>query len=294
MNIPAWMKRDSKAYELVMAYGQILLGCLIGGAAYPLFLTPNSIAPGGLTGVATITNVLLGWPVGIVSLALNIPLFLIGYRSMGRIFAFRSLIAMVIFSLAIDLEQFEPMTNDPLLGTLFGGVVLGIGLGLILRGGATTGGTDMIAQIVHSRLSFISTGTFLFGVDFLVVIAAGIFMGMSEALYALICIWVSAKVIDMVVMGFSGNKACYIISGETERISHHIMHDMERGATLLSAKGAWTKEDRPVLLCVLNQREVPRLKGIVREADPTAFMFVTDTYEALGEGFGKLDKGNGN
>ena len=132
--------------QIAVSYLQILLGCLIGAAAYPAFLIPNNIAPGGLTGVATILNYLFGLPVGTVSLALNIPLFIIGYRSMGKIFAFRSLIATVLFSLLIDLLPIRPVSRDPLLGTLFGGVVLGAGLGLILRGGATTGGTDMIAR----------------------------------------------------------------------------------------------------------------------------------------------------
>lgn len=162
---------SNRKKELFLAYGQILLGCVIGAAAYPAFLIPNSIAPGGVTGVATILNHLFQWPVGTVSLTLNIPLFIIGYRSMGRIFAFRSLIATMLFSLLIDILPLRPVSGDPLLGTLFGGVVLGLGLGLILRGGATTGGTDMIARMVHRRFPFITVGAFLFALDFLVVAA---------------------------------------------------------------------------------------------------------------------------
>ena len=139
--------------EIFQAYVQIIIGCVIGAAAYPLFLIPNNIAPGGLTGAATILNFLFGWPVGTVSLIMNIPLFIIGYRTMGKIFAFRSLIATLLFSVLIDVLPLQPITVepvlDPLLGTLFGGVLLGIGLGLILRGGATTGGTDMIARMVQ-------------------------------------------------------------------------------------------------------------------------------------------------
>ena len=132
------------AAERFFSYMQILIGCVIGAAAYPLFMTPNRIAPGGITGIATILNHLFRWPVGTVSLILNMPLFVIGYKAMGRIFVFRSFIATILFSVLIDLLPLKPMTNDPLLGTLYGGVMLGAGLGIIMRGGATTGGSDMI------------------------------------------------------------------------------------------------------------------------------------------------------
>ena len=160
--------------ELLSAYGQIVLGCVIGAAAYPAFLVPNRIAPGGLTGMAIILNHLFGLPIGTTSLLMNIPLFLMGYKAMGGIFAFRSLLATLLFSVLIDLLPLPVISSDPLLGTLFGGAVLGIGLGLILRGGATTGGTDMIARMVHRRFPFITVGAFLFALDFAVVLAAGV------------------------------------------------------------------------------------------------------------------------
>ena len=283
------MKDKLLRNERTTAYFQIILGCLIGGAAYPMFLVPNNIAPGGLTGVATILNYLFHWPVGTVSLLMNIPLFIIGWRTMGKVFAVRSLFATVLFSLAIDLLQVRPVTNDPLLGTLYGGVLLGAGLGLIMRGQATTGGTDMVARMVHRRWSFVSVGTFLFAIDFLVVIAAGVLMGVSEALYALICIFVSSKVIDVVMIGFTSNKACYIITERHEQVAARILDEMDRGATLLTARGAYSKTDRPVILCVAARHEVTRLKRIVREEDEAAFMFVTEAHEALGEGFSRFD-----
>lgn len=287
-----WIKRlrqNDRAWERTCAYAQIVLGCIVGGAAYPMFLVPCRIAPGGLTGVATILNHLFGLPVGVTSLAMNVPLFLIGYRAMGRIFAFRSLIATVLFSLAIDLIRIAPVTVDPLLGTLYGGVLLGAGLGLILRGSATTGGTDMIARMVHRRWPFISVGTFLFAIDFVVVVAAGLLMGVSEALYALICIFVSSKVIDVVMIGFGGNKACWIISERWEQVTARILRQMDRGATLMTARGAYSRTERPVVLCVVSRQEVPQLKSIVRDEDEAAFMFVTEAHEALGEGFSSLN-----
>ena len=277
------------AREIAFGYLQILAGSLVAAAAYPAFLVPNNIAPGGLTGVATILNFLFHWPVGTVSLLLNIPLFIIGYRAMGRIFAFRSLIATVLFSILIDILPIRPVSTDPLLGTLFGGVVLGAGLGLILRGGATTGGSDMVARMVHRRLPFISVGMFLFAVDCLVVLGAAVAIGTEQALYAFINIYVCSKVIDTVMMGFSGNKACFIMTSRWEQITQRLMDEVGRGVTHLEAKGAYTGRQQPVVLCVAARQEIMSVKRIVQEEDEKAFMFITEAHEALGEGFSRLD-----
>ncbi len=286
----AMKKIAQRKNVLIRAYGQILLGCIIGAVAYPTFLIPNRIAPGGLTGIATILNHLFQVPVGTVSLILNVPLFIIGYRRMGKIFAFRSLLATLLFSALIDLLPLPAVSNDPLLGTLFGGVVLGIGMGLILRGGATTGGTDMMAKMVHRRFPFISVGAFLFFFDFLVVCAAGLLIGGEEALYALINIYVCSRVMDTVMVGFSGNKACFVMTDEWNSVAHRIMKEIGRGATYLQAKGAYSGTERPVVLCVVSRQEITAIKRIVQEEDSTAFMFITDAHEALGEGFARLDE----
>ncbi len=274
--------------EQFMAWLQIVMGCVIGAAAYPTFLDPGKIAPGGLTGVAMILKHLWGWEIGITSLILNVPLFIVGYKAMGRVFAFRSLVATVLFSLAIDLLPLRAIPVEPILGTLYGGILLGSGLGLILRGGATTGGTDMCARMVHKYLPFLSVGMFLFLIDCMVVVAAWIFIGSSEALYALVCIFVSGKAVDMVMLGLSQNKACFVITSEWEKVSQRLLDEMERGVTQLSARGAYTGAERPVVLCVLPPQEVSRLKEIVRQEDEKAFMFITEAHEALGEGFSNL------
>ena len=274
--------------EQLLAWLQIVLGCVIGAAAYPTFLDPGKIAPGGLTGVAMILKHLWGWDIGITSLILNIPLFIVGYKAMGRLFAFRSLVATILFSLMIDLLPLKAITVEPILGTLYGGILLGIGLGFILRGGATTGGTDMAARMVHKYLPFLSVGMFLFLIDCIVVVAAWIFIGSSEALYALICIFISGKAVDMVMLGLSSNKACFVITSEWEKVSQRLMTEMDRGVTQLSARGAYSGTERPVVLCVLPPQEVSRLKAIVRQEDEKAFMFITEAHEALGEGFSSL------
>ncbi len=280
--------RGQKRRESLLAYAQILLGCIIGGAAYPLFLLPGQIAPGGLSGVAMILNHLFGTPVGLMSILLNIPLFLVGFRAMGHVFVLRSLIGTFLFSICIDLIQLPAMTMDPMLGCIFGGIVLGVGLGLIMRGGATTGGTDMMARMVHKHLPFITTGTFLFIFDCLVVVAAGFFIGAEEALYALICIFVSSKALDMVMIGVTTNKACFIITDAWEKVTQRILHDMDRGVTQLIARGAYSGKEKTVVLSILPASEVSRMKKIVMEEDSDAFMFITDAHEALGEGFSKL------
>jgi len=274
--------------EQLMAYLQIIVGCLLGAMAYPLFLSPNYISPGGLTGVAMVLNYLFTVPVGTTSLLLNIPLFLIGYKAMGRVFVFRSLIAMLLFSLLIDVIPLPVATTQPLLGAIFGGVLLGVGLGLILRGGATTGGTDMAARMVHSRFQHISVGSFLFALDCVSVLMAGLFIEVEYALYALICIYICSRVIDMIMMGVSREKACYVISGQHEAIKRELMDKLERGVTVLRAEGGWSGEERPVLLCVLTPQELTRLKAIVRSMDESAFVFISDAHEVLGEGFRKL------
>ena len=274
--------------EILMAYAQIFIGSVIGAAAYPTFLIPNNIAPGGLTGVATILNYLAGWPVGITALVLNIPLFLIGYRTMGKVFAFRSLVATALFTILIDILPLKPVSEDPLLGTLFGGVVLGIGLGLILRGGATTGGSDMIARMVHKRFPVVTVGGFLFLLDCAVILCAWFTMSAKAALYALICIFINAKAVDLVLAGFGSAKACFIITNRAVDITQRIMNELDRGATVVNGTGAYSGQERTLLISVVSQREVIPLKKIVRQEDEKAFMFITDTHETLGEGFSAL------
>ena len=279
-------------HEQVRSYIQIMAGCVLGGLAYPLFLVPNSIAPGGLTGIATILNHIFQVPVGLTSMVLNLPLFIIGFRAMGRVFVWRSLVATVLFSVSIDLLKVPPMTDDVLLGAVYGGGLLGVGLGIIFRGEATTGGSDMIARMVHRKFSFISVGAFLFAIDFMVIVASGFVMGAQHAMYALICIIVSAKIVDMVLDGFSVQKACFVISDKSVAVTNRIMEELNRGVTLLTATGAYSGREKPVVLCVAGRQEVPRIKEIVRQEDEKAFMFITEAHEALGEGFSKLTDDN--
>ncbi len=279
-----WHIRD----ERISAYVQIVFGCFVCALAYPAFLVPNTIAPGGITGVATIINHFWGLPVGITSLVLNVPLFIMGYRFMGRVFAFRSLIATILFSLLIDFLPVGPFTDNALLGSLFGGVLLGGGLGFIIRGGATSGGSDMLARMVHSRFPHISVGAFLMIIDFMVVLTVGVVIELEYALYAFISIYASSRLIDVVIEGFQKQKACYIITQAHQAIKQDLMDKLDRGVTVLKAEGGYSGEERPILLCVASAQEVGQIKSIVRQSDESAFVFITDAFEVLGEGFGAL------
>lgn len=275
--------------ERTLAYLQIILGCAVGALAYPLFLTPNNIAPGGLTGIATILHYLFSLPIGLTALALNVPLFIMGYRLLGRIFAFRSLIATILFSLFIDWLPVTAFPADTLLSSVFGGVLLGIGLGLILRGSATTGGSDLIAKMIHAHFQHISVGVILFAIDFCVVISAAFLITPKAALYALITIFIAARIVDVVVQGFERHKACYIITAHHEVIKQKLLENLQRGITILNARGGFSNADRPVLLCIISAQELARLKLIVRMEDENAFVFITAANEVLGEGFDRLD-----
>ena len=250
-----------KNNEPVIGYVYIVLGCIVGGAAYPLFLVPNGIAPGGLTGVATVLNYLFGAPVGVTSLLMNVPLFLMGYKLMGGSFAFRSMIATVLFSLLIDLFRFPALTDDVLLASVYGAILLGVGLGLILRGGATTGGSDMIAKLVHHRMSFVSVGIILLFVDCTVIALAAFTMSTRAALYSLICIFVSSKVIDLVLAGFGSAKMCFVVSAQSAEIASCIMKELDRGVTLLPAVGGYTGKETKALISVVDQRRFLPSRG---------------------------------
>ena len=278
--------KQYKHYPLARDYALILLGCIISGVSYAYFFVPNNIAPGGITGVATVLTHLIGWPpVGTLSFILNIPLFLLGFRSGGKLFVLRSFIAMMLLSLFIDVLPGKPITTDPMLASLFGGILLGIGLGFVLRAGTTTGGTDLAAQMVHNRFSFISVGTFLFAIDCMVVLLAGIVFDIQAALFALISLYVSTKAIDMVIKGWNTEQQIMIISDASSSIADRIMKEMDRGATFLSATGAYTGEKRGMIYCVVTRAQIMQVKSIVSAIDPRAFVTVSNAHEVMGEGF---------
>ena len=283
-----WYRNKSHRFRHeILSTGVILFGNLCMALGMNFFLIPNKIVGGGLSGIGTVLYHIFGLPVGLSVLVMNIPLFLLSWRVLGRSFGVKTLIATVILSIFIDATAFVPvLTGDLLLASLVGGGMVGLGLGLIFRQEASTGGTDLAAKIIHKVISFFSVGQILLVIDALVVITAGMVFGQYElALYAGVNIFITARVIDAVVIGVNYTKAAYVISLHSDGISERILQEMDRGVTELKGKGRYTGTDRPVLLCVLRSRDIPHLKQIVSDIDPEAFVFISDVREVFGEGF---------
>ena len=268
-------------------YAGITLGALLTAVALNMFLIPNKVAAGGVSGMATVLHYLVGAPVGATMLALNIPLFLASIKVLGAKFGVRTLYGAAILSVAIDLSApFTPvLTHDLLLSSLYGGVLSGIGMGIVFRFGGTTAGTDLAAAIIN-KLTRISVGQALLAVDFFVIASAGVAFASAElSLYALISLWLTSHIIDLIQEGPSTAKAFLIVSDAAETVADKIMAEMDRGVTFLQGKGGYTRQARDVLFCVVTASEVVRLKELVTSVDPAAFVIVADAHEVMGEGF---------
>lgn len=264
----------------------ILAGLLCCSAAYNLYLIPNNIAAGGFTGIGQLVN--SAFPsisVGTVSIILNVPLFLLSMKSLGLRFGVRSLLAMLGLSLFIDYIPFSSATDDMLLATVFGGALGGVGFGLILRGNATTGGSDMLASLMHRYCPAIRVSVGIFLVDGLVIVASAFVFDQTAAMYALICTFLMNLVVDVVLEGPNGAHSYFIISDHSETIAKRVMDEMERGVTAFAGMGMYSGKEKQVLLCVVNRFETMQLRRIVFSIDPAAFVIANKAHEVLGEGF---------
>lgn len=295
------MTRKQRILLAIKEYILIAVGSALVAAALDIFLVPNKIASGGITGVATVVFHLSGGyiPVGIVIIVLNIPLFIAGLKVLGRMFMLKSGIS--IFLLAIFVDVLEPYTTkftqsylfnmsnpgkntDLLLFCIFGGVLLGVGTGLVFRAGGTTGGSDIGASLLHIAIPNATIGQLLLALDGLVVLSAAIaFKSLLLGLYAIVSIYVSAKIIDTILEGVDFAKSVYIISDYPEDLADIILKDLGRGVTALEGMGMYTHTSKKVLFCVLERTQIPRLKMLVKQMDPKAFIVMTDIREVLGD-----------
>lgn len=279
--------------QKVRSCGIITLGAVIYALAFDWFVAPNQIAMGGVTGLAQIVNALVPvLPVGVLSILVNVPLFLAGWRLLGGRLLVSSLYAMAVSSLAIDviawMHTFPPM--DPILATLYGGAGMGVGLGLVFSQGATTGGTDIIGKLLKLKFPWLPIGKLVMIPDMVVVILAAVVFGtVNAALYGLIQMYLLSKVMDMILYGWDTSRVAYIITDRWEETVQGLL-DMNRGVTLLQRKGAYTGAEKQVLLVAFRQREIVPIKRMLREIDPKAFFIVCDAHEILGEGFGDYQK----
>ncbi|WP_431308999.1 YitT family protein [Halalkalibacter lacteus] len=272
--------------QLFTDYTYILVGAAVVAIAFNLFLLPNKVASGGVSGISTIVAYMIGFEPAFTQWALNIPLFILGILLLGGFkYGIKTLVGTVFLPFVVFLTRdWSVGFEDPLLGALFGGIGVGIGIGLVFRASASTGGTDLAAQIIQ-KYTGLTLGSAVFIIDGLIVITSAFTFGIELALYALISLFVTGKTVDMVQMGVGYAKVALIISNRQEDVRQSILRDVDRGVTKLSGYGGYTEEERDVLMCVVNQTEVTKLKQIVKTVDPKAFVIVTNATEVLGEGF---------
>lgn len=281
--------KATKAAELIN-WMLVLIGSALTALAYKLFFIPNDIAPGGLSGLAQEINALFGFSIGATIAALNIPLFIIGWKLKGGMFMVRTLVSTLLLSFLIDYLQlpqvaYDLFKNDLLLSTVYGGIIMGAGVGLTIKGNATTGGTDLIAIIGNHWFPHLDVAWVLFGVDFIVVAGAAVIFGPKMALYALAAVFIGAKIVDFIQTGARSGKVFYIISKKSEIITKRILLSLDRGVTILHGRGAYSGTEKEVLFCLVAPPQITVMKRLIAEEDPDAFVVVSDAKEVLGEGF---------
>lgn len=283
------MKKEIKSYTL------IILGALIHAVAFNMFLGPNQIPMGGLSGLAQIINFLLPvLSVGTLNLMMNIPLLLIGGKLLGRRVLISSVVAVATSSLAIDtiaaIHTFTPL--DPFLSSIFGGAMMGLGLGVISAQGATLGGTSMLARLIKIRYPWFSTGSLVLISDVVVLVLAVIAFGKLEAaLYGTIALLLLEKVMDKVLYGMDPAKVAYIVSEHAQEIAKVLIGEQERGVTILRGEGAYTGNEKKILMVAFRQKDIVQIKRTVHGMDEKAFMIVLDAHNVLGGGFEDYQKG---
>lgn len=272
------------------SYAVITLAATIYALAFNIFYAPNQIAFGGVTGVAQMINRLFGRPpVGLMIIAINIPLFLLAWKYLGKQMLFGSLYAMLLSSLLLDLFggiiRF-PTLEEPIMACIFGGVFLGLASGLVCREGASMGGTDIASRLIKLRIPTLSVGQLLMVLDLVVICCVSlVFHQLNSALMGIVALFVSTSVMDRVLFGTDPSKVAYIISDESQEIAQTIINEMHRGVTILHGAGAWSGAEKNVLLCAFKSRQIVVLKRRIKEIDPKAFLIVCNAYEVLGDGF---------
>ena len=291
------MKIDWKS--VVKSYCIIALGSVIYALGFDLFYAPNDVALGGITGLAQVINhVVPALPVGVLTIAMNIPLFLLGWKYIGFKLLVGSLVSMLVGSTAIDVIAahfaFAPM--DPMLAALCGGAVMGLGIGMVFTQGASTGGTDIVARLLRLKMPWLPLGKLMMLPDGIVLTSAVFAFGKLETgLYGLAALFVCTRVMDTVLYGMDTSKIAYIVSEKWEEMSRTLL-ELPRGVTLLQGQGAYTGKETKILMLAFKQKEIVRIKRVVHQVDPDAIMMVCNANEVLGLGFGeykKEDMGNG-
>lgn len=280
-------------FQNVKKIMSILLGCVLFAVGFNLFLGPNELNAGGISGLAMILTHILGkGSIGVITALVNLPLFAIAGLKIGKKFFFGSLVGMLLSSTALDVFSFLPAVQvEPLVAALYGGVLCGVGVGLVFIVGASTGGSDIIVRLLKMRWQHVPIGTITIAFDLCVAALTGITFGnVASALYSGVAIFVTGQVMDAVIYRFDYSKVVLIVSNQHEAVAQMIQKDLDRGVTYLQGEGAYSKQQKKVILTVVKRQQIAELKRLVVEIDPNAFIVVQDAHQVLGEGFARYSK----
>ncbi|HIZ54671.1 MAG TPA: YitT family protein [Firmicutes bacterium] len=278
----------NRTMEMVLDLLVIIAGTALFALGVHVFTVPNHIAPGGLTGIATLISYLTKFPIGTVTMILNIPIMVAGFLSLGRRFIFNTFVSVVSFTLFSDIlfAKIPVYQGDMILAAIFGGVVIGSGLALAFLRGGSTGGTDIINRIVQKKIPHIKLGKITFLTDLMVILAAmAVYRDFEAALYAVVSIFVQTTVMDKVLYGMDVSKMALIITEQPEKVSQALLQKLQRGCTILKGTGAYTGEEKSILVCAVHRNQFYKVKQVAAEADPGVFMILSDASEVMGHGF---------
>ncbi len=282
-----------KLIPLLKSLFWITVGSLVFALGFDMFLVPNQIGAGGVSGLAMVVNAFVpALSVGVFSVLVNIPLFLAGYRFVGRKFFWGSLAGMLISSVLIDVLADIPLVpTEPLMGAIFGGLLVGAGCGVVFMQGASTGGVDIAARLLKYKLKNLSIGKLVLLVDMSIAVITGIaFRDINKVLYCIVALFVSSEALDAVVYRFDYSYVAMIISNSNEGIRDAIDQKLDRGCTYLKGEGAYTGQMKNVIYCAIKRQQVAELKELVMEIDPEAFLVLQEAHQVLGEGFERYSK----
>lgn len=280
--------QNRPVWKMLRFCGMIALGSATFALGFDLFLEPNAVNVGGMTGLAMVIRKVIGMgSVGLISALLNVPLFLLGYRYLGRKFFIGSLLGTLFSALFLELFTLLPVPEtEPLLGALYGGLFSGVGLGLVFLAGASTGGTDIIVRFLKRKFPDLRLGKLMLALDVAIALLTGfVFHDINKTLYSIITLYVCSVSLDGVLYGLDYSTVAMIISDHFEQIAQSIDRQLDRGVTYLDGKGFYSQQDKTVLLCAVRKRQVGQLKELVSTIDPNAFMILQEAHQVLGEGF---------
>ncbi len=268
----------------------IILGSMLYAAGFDLFLKPNDINLGGLTGIGLLVSILTPLEaIGTFVIVMNIPLFILAYRHVGRPFFIGSLIGMLSSSIFVDLfAVLDGIQSEPLMACIFGGILIGVGMGIVFKQGASTGGTDIVGRLVKKKIPHLPMGRAMFFSDAVVLIATGfVFQDINKVMYSAVALFVITTVMDVIIYGQNDCGVAMIVSDKAEELSQEIVAQLGRGATLLSGKGVYTGQPKQVIMCAVKHQQVGKLEALAATVDPNAFVIMQKAHQVLGDGFGK-------